>query len=390
VPDDLTGPPATPDRAATAPAAATPLVGTPPAGQGGARPPRRPSWLHAALLSFIVIVVGGALGAAGYRLERTYSVRPPAIARTSGGWTITGRRLHEFSGLGMNGPRLIWRDGASIEYVHLGEGTIRVLGPGPGLYTTWDPAIGPRYAVWFEAERQASVAAKAIVYDTQSGRRWTAVDVGSVRSYPAISGDVAVWCSARTIGVPSINGMRVGGGEAFDVAAGTGAPVISGGLVAWATSWTGPFVAADLAGGTTWPVTASLTSDKLTGIALAGRTFVWGQGSDQTGSGVVAAVSVDGGGTTTLASGLSGLAGPAYDGTTVVWAQRIGDPSQLGASAHPFGGFRVMGRRLGGGPAFLIAQVAGTVSEVAVSDGVAAWIASEGGSSWIQTTRIPR
>jgi len=62
----------------------------------------------------------------------------------------------------------------------------------------------------------------------------------------------------------------------------------------------------------------------------------------------------------------------------------------LGASAHPFGGSRVMGRRLGGGTAFLIAQVAGTVSEVAVSNGVAAWIASEGGSSWIQTAAIPR
>ena len=377
--------------AAAAPAPAAPLVAGLPADRAGARPPRRPSWLRAALLSLIVIVAGGALGAAGYRLERTYSIRPPAIARAGEGWTITGRRLHEFSGLGMNGPRLIWRDGASIEYVHLGEGTIRVLGPGPGMYTTWDPAIGPRYAVWFEAERQASVAAQAVVYDTQSGRRWTVADIGAARSYPAISGDVAVWCSAKTIGVPSINGVRVGSGESFDVAQGNGAPVVAGGLVAWATSWTGPFVAADLADGTTWPVTAGLTSDKLTGIALAGRTLVWGQGSGETGSGVVAAVSVDGGGTTTLASGLSGLAGPAYDGTTVVWAQRVGDPpGVLGASAHPFGGSRVMGRRLGGGTAFLIAQVAGTVSEVAVSDGVAAWIASEGGSSWIQTAAIPR
>jgi hypothetical protein len=392
VPDELTG-----SDAATSPptaAALSPTEPAPPVGAAAdaadARPPRRPSWLRAALLSLIVIVAGGALGAAGYRLDRSYSIKPPAITRSTHGWTITGRRLHEFSGLGMNGPRLVWREGASIEYVHLGEGTIRVLGPGPGMYTAWDPAIGPRYAVWFEAERQASVAAQAVVYDTQSGRRWTAADIGSVRSYPAISGDVAVWCSARTIGVPSINGMRVGLGETFDVAPGDGAPVVAGDLVAWATSWTGPFVAADLAGGTTWPVVASLTRDKLTGIALAGRTLVWGQGSDQAGSGVVAAVGVDGGGMTTLASGLSGLAGPAYDGTTVVWAQRIGDPPHAAASAHPFGGFRVMGRRLGGGPAFLIAQVAGTVSEVAVSDGVAAWIASGGGSSWIQTTTLPR
>ena len=37
----------------------------------------------------------------------------------------------------------------------------------------------------------------------------------------------------------------------------------------------------------------------------------------------------------------------------------------------------MMGRRLGGGPAFLIAEVAGTVSEVAVSGDVAAWIAQQ-------------
>jgi len=391
VPDELTGPDAALGQPADAAAPAAPLAGNSPTDEAGARPRRRPSWLRAALFSLIVVVVGGALGAAGYRLERTYSVRLPAIVRTGDGWTITGRRRHQFSGLGLSGPRLIWQDGASIEYVRLGEGTVRLLGPGPGMNSTWEPVIGPRYALWFEAERSSSIVARAVAYDTQSGRRWTVADVGSVRSYPAISGDVAVWCSAKTIGVPSINGVRVGGGEAFDVAAGSGAPVVSGDLVVWASSWTGPFVAADLVGGTTWPVTASLSGYRLTGIALAGRTLVWGQGTDQTGSGVVATVGVDGGGTTTLASGLSGLAGPAYDGTTVVWAQRVGDPpGALGTSAHPFGGFRVMGRRLAGGPAFLIAQVAGTVSEVAVSDGVAAWIAKDGGSSWIQTTRLPR
>ncbi len=391
MPDDLTGPRAAPDPAPAAqPLTPTASPGAPAANRAGARPPRRPSWLRAVLFSLVVLTAGAALGAAGYRLERTYSVRPPGITRTGDGWTIIGPHQHEFSGLGLDGPRLIWQDGASIEYVHLGEGTVRLLGPGPGMYTTWDPAIGPRYAVWFEAERSSSIAVQAVAYDTQTGRRWTVADIGSARSYPSISGDVAVWCSARTIGVPSINGVRVGGGEAFEVAPGSGAPVVSGGLVVWAATWTGPFVAADLVGGTTWPVAADLTRDRLTGIALAGRTLVWGQGTDQTGSGVVAAVGVDGGGTTTLASGLSGLAGPAFDGTTVVWAQRVGDPPKAGGSAHPFGGFRVMGRRLGGGPAFLIAEVAGTVSEVAVSGDVAAWIASGGGSSWIQTRRLPR
>ena len=64
------------------------------------------------------------------------------------------------------------------------------------MRATWDPAVGERYGVWFEAEREASLAAQAVAYDTQTGRRWTVADIGSVRSYPAISGDVAVWRSA--------------------------------------------------------------------------------------------------------------------------------------------------------------------------------------------------
>lgn len=367
-----------------------PLTPAAPAEGAGSRPPRRPSWLRAALVSLAVVAVGAALGGAGYRFERTHSVRPPTIERAGGGWTITALQGREFSGLGLNGPHLLWQDGASIEYIDLEIGAIRLLGPGPGMHTTWDPAVGPRYAVWFEAEREASIAAEAVAYDTRTGRRWTVADAGAVRSYPAISGDVAVWCSARQLGAPSINGVRVGSGQLFDVAAGTGAPVVSGGLVVWATTWTGPFVAGNVGGGSTWPVAATLTRGRLTGIALAGRTLVWGQAPDEAGTGVVACIDVDAGGTTTLAAGLAGLAGPAYDGRTVVWAERFGDPPEAVPSSHPFGGFRVMGRRLGGGPAFLIAEVAGAVSEVAVSGGVAAWIASDAGRYWIETARLPQ
>ena len=72
--------------------------------------------------------------------------------------------------------------------------------------------MGERYAIWFEAERQASLATQAIAYDTETGRRWTLGDVGSVHSYPAISGDLAVWCSAKAIGRPAIHGVRIGSG----------------------------------------------------------------------------------------------------------------------------------------------------------------------------------
>ena len=353
-----------------------PPLAAPGTGEG---PARRPSWLRAAVLSLVVLAAGSLLGAVWYRLERSASVEPPTVEQTVHGWRITTHRHSEFSGLGLSGDRLLWQNGAAIEYLDLGSGRLRLLGPGPGMRTTWDPAVGDRYALWFEAERESSLAARAVAYDPQTGRRWTVAEIGSVRSYPAISGDVAVWCSARQIGVPSINGVRVGSGETLDVASGSGAPVVSGGLVVWATSWTGPFVAKDLVSGASWPVTPALASGKLTAIALAGRTLVWGQATGASGSGMVAAAGVDGGGTRTLAAGVTGLAGPAYDGRTVVWGEETAS------------GGRVMGRRPGSGAAFVIADVDGGVKEVAVSGDTVAWIEAAGDSSHsIAVRRLPR
>ena len=92
---------------------------------------------------------------------------------------------------------------------------------------------------------------------------------------------------------------------------------------------------------------------------------------------MVATVDVDAGQTTTLATGLSGLAGPAYDGRTVVWAEKTAT------------GARVMGRRLGGA-AFPVATVAGPVSEVAVSGDTVAWISHSGDTYSIATASLPR
>ena len=165
----------------------------------------------------------------------------------------------------------------------------------------------------------------------------------------------------------------------FQVAPSYGAPVVSGQLVVWTQSWTGPFFAKELGSNTSWPVVAGLSDGKLTGMALVGRTLVWGQSSPAPGSGVVATANVDGGGTTTLAAGLTGLAGPAYDGRTVVWGESAAD------------GGRVMGRRLGGGPAFIVAEIAGKVGDVAVSGDTVALIQSpDGAPSVIVTARLPQ
>jgi hypothetical protein len=365
VPDDLThdatglaAPEAFRPLGEPAPA---PLDGAPSADAGG--PARRPSWLRALLVSVAVLAAGAALGAAAYHYERSASVQPPTVERAGDGWVVTAHQQREFSGIALSAEGLFWQNGAAVEYLELDDGRLRLLGPGPGMRTTWDPAAGERYVVWFEAERQESFAAQAVVYDTETGRRRTFAEVGSVRSYPSLSGDIAVWCSALTVGAPSINGARIGSDTPFEVAAGDGAPVISGSLVVWAQSWTGPFVAAELASGTSWPVTASLSGGRLTGLSLAGRTLVWGQSSEADGSGVVSTVDVDGGGTTVLAKGVTGLSGPAFDGRTVVWSERTP------------GGDRVMAARLGG-DTYEVAAVDGAVKEVAVSGATVAWIAA--------------
>jgi hypothetical protein len=318
------------------------------------------------------------LGAVGYNAERSAGIRLPVVTRTDTGWLLTAREQREFSGLGLSGRRLIWQDGASIEYMDLDRGDALLLGPGPGMRTTWDPAIGDRYAIWFEAERQVSVAAQAVVYDTRTGRRWVRQDVGSVSSYPAISGDLAVWSSAMTLGEPAVWALHIIGDEpAAQVATGYGAPVVSGGLVVWARSWTGPFEAKELSTDTTWQAVGGLSTGKLTGLALFGRTLVWGQASKEDGSGIVEACSVDGGDTQTLASGVDGLSGPSYDGRTVVWGEK-----------GEGGGGRVMARRPAAGTTSVLAETSGAVTEVAVSGDLVAWIEHDAAGYSIVVRRL--
>jgi len=336
--------------------------------------------VRAGLLSLIVLLAGAALGGIGYHVERTYAVQPPTVTETADGWRISSRHGRLFSGLALSGPRLLWQNGPSIEYFDLASGRLRLLGPGAGMRVTWAPAVGERYATWFEAERDGSLAATAVAYDTVSGRRWKVADVGSVYSYPALSGETAVWCSATEIARPRIGGVRIATGTTFDVADGYGTPVVSDGLVVWAQGASGPFTARELSGGETWPVVPSGASGELTSLALSGRVLAWGQLAPAGQTGAVAATSVDSGETRVFATGVTGLAGPAFDGATVVWAER-------GTSAAHY---RVMGRRLSGGQAFEVASVSGTVVEVAVSDRTVAWIAHAGGSYRVETTELPR
>ncbi len=367
------------------PLAAGPPAGSPaperPAGSEGGRgrPRSRPSWLRAGLVSILVLLVGAVLGTAWFRMERAYSLRPPAVAETTDGWRVIGGPGRRFSGLALNGPRLLWQNGPSIEYLDLTSGKLRLLGPGPGMRSTWAPAVGERYAVWFEADRTGGLAAQVVAYDTGSGRRWPLADIGSVYSYPAVSGETAVWCAAAKIGEPRLGGALISTGAPFDIAPEYGTPVVSDGLVVWARGPSGPFTARELSGGRPWSVAAGTPGGELTGFALAARALVWGQVTPGGDSGSILAAPVDGGEAQAVATGVAGLVGPAFDGRTVVWAERDDDASA----------YRIRGRRLADGPAFTIAAVPGPVTDVAVSGDVAAWLATAGGGALVETTELP-
>jgi hypothetical protein len=388
VPDEVRdGVPAGPAAGATQPAGpppsvdqpAAPPVAAPPAQGADGHPKRRPSWLRAVLWSLVVLIAGVALGAAGYHAERSAGFAMPIAERTDTGWLLSAPDQHELTGLGLSGGHLIWQDGASIEYMDLDRGKVLLLGPGPEMRTTWDPAISDTYAIWFEAERSESVAAQAVVYDISRGRRWVRAEIGSVNSYPAVSGDRAVWSSAVDLGEPAVWGVQIGGDEPpYQIAPGYGAPVVSGNLVVWARSWTGPFTAKEIETGVTWRAADGLTNGKLTGLALFGRTLVWGQSGAEDGSGVVAACDVDGGRTRAVAEHVTGLSGPAYDGRAVVWGEKAA------------GGSRLMARRLDDGDAFVVATTAGTVTEVAVSDHLVAWIQHDASGYAIVVRELPR
>jgi predicted small integral membrane protein len=268
--------------------------------------------------------------------------------------------------------------------IDLDSGRIRWLGPGAEARATWPPALGGRYAVWFETADPGRRGAEVIAYDTERGRRWPVARLGDVYSLAAVSGDVAVWCTADPDGEPRVAGLRIASEEPLELAPEYGVPVVSGDLVVWGRGTTGPFTARELSTGRTRPVAAGGLGGELTAYALAGRDLAWGQLEGSGGR--VAVVDVDTGATRVLASGVPGLVGPAFDGTTVVWVQAASG-SSAGVAA---GTSAVMGRRLDGGATFEVATVEGRVTEVAVSGGTVAWLATVRGAPRVETKELPR
>ena len=128
------------------------------------------------------------------------AVQPPAIEQTGDGWRITGQRGREFSGLALNGPRLHLA-GRRLHRVRRtwARATMRLLGPGPGHAHHLGPGgrRALRRLVRGRAARRASPRRRS-----PTTRRPAAAGPSGRRRLrrtriPAISGDLAVWCSAQ-------------------------------------------------------------------------------------------------------------------------------------------------------------------------------------------------
>jgi hypothetical protein len=352
--------------------------GTPPAAPAlvtEAQPPLRLLDLRAVLVALLVLLVGAALGAAWFAAEQHSSGLPRPV-RAGDGWTIAGAPGHPFNGLSLSGDALAWQDGALVLYMDLRNGRVHLLGPGPGHGLTWQPAASSRYVVWFEGD--SADAARVYSFDLASRRRRAAGAVVRPLSYVRASGGEAVWTQRAVSGaLAQLVVLDLAGGRRRTLAVPPGQPTVDGALVALARQDpAGDGVElVDLATGAQRTV-VSVPSGTLTGVSLSGRRLAWVVGGGG-GQGRVLVQNVDTGISTLVATG-AGLLGPSLSGELVVWAQ---------AAA---GGDEIMGRRLGGGPAFRVAAAGGDVQVVRVSGRTVAWLVrAAGGRSVIHTTQAP-
>jgi len=368
--------------------AAPPRVASPLSSGAGTKP--HVSEARALLLTALVLIAGVALGVAGFFVERGMSTWRPEIKRTASGWRVVQTHGAPFSGMALGGDTLVWASDPSIVLMDLRSGRLKLLGPGPLVQATWDPAVSQRYVVWFEAAATSAGEGSAWVYDSATRRRRQLATLGGVLSLPSASGSRAAWCTTTLGGGPGIVAVDIPTGEQFSVAPEYGEPVIDGDLVTWPKR-TGPtgmpaaWALVDLARDRRWSIVpaATLRNAHFLGCDLSGRTLVWGETDPASGRSRVVAQNVDDGVGSVVAEmsgGAALISAPSIDGDLVVWAETL-------AAAT---GTRIMGRRLGGGPSFIVREVGDGVLSTAVGGDTVAWLAQHGQTSSIETAKVPR
>jgi len=361
-----------------APAAAPSLEGSVASQPPDCRAQGHATWARTLVAAAVVLAVGASVGALSFFVERALWLHPPVTTRSADGWRVESRHGRRFSGLALCGERLIWQNGPSIELLDLAAGKLRLLGPGPGMRATWAPAIGERYAVWFEAVSGKASTADVIAYDSVVGRRWKVAEIGEVYSLPSLSGTTAVWCSANG-SATAVSGVDIVTGERLAIADGYGSPHISQELVVWSAHDAWPLTARDLTSNRTWSVVPAAAGGRFAQIVLAQRVLAWGQPAVGGSATSVMKAGVGGGTTQVVAAAVAGLEGPAFDGTTVAWAQD-----------GPAGAGGVVMARRGESPAFVVATRSTPILEVVVSGSTVAWLTQQGDVSVIETGELPR
>ena len=353
----------------------------------GAAPARAHSWARALLASGLILLMGTALGAAGFVFEQSRATWRPQIAPTNGGWRISTSHGLRLGGSALAGEHLAWEAGPFTLLTDLRSGRSKLLGAAGTAGSASAPSMSARFVVWLEAPSTVDRDAVVWVYEISRGRRTRLSGVQGISQSPAVSGTTAVW-EADGAASPQINGADLVTGRRFSLGESGGASelIISGALVAWAARPADPaappvITVADLADGRRWNVApyADGREGSLLGIALAGRTLVWARATTASPATQIIAYDLDTSAVRTIAQAAE-LVPPAADGDLVVWAQ----PSAAG-------GTQVTGARLNGEPFPIAAVPGGSMRSVLVSGKTVAWHVAGAFlfDTYLQTVEIP-
>ena len=332
-----------------------------------------------------MVVVGALLGVAGFAADQTHSDWRPHATKTALGWRVTQPSV------GVNQPslagdHLAWQAGTYTVAMDLRTGKARLLGNAGDAQSLTPPAASPNAAVWVADAPGSHANTLVYVYDFSSGRRRHLSQTSADLDTPAIAGESVYWLRGEG-SATAVVACDLASGKQQVLASGSGLGsflLADGTLVVWSRQShpSAPFVLTmlDTADGTTTDL--ALPGQSSGAIfdtpVLAADTLAWLR-TDDRGSSTIDTYDLR----TLVARQITAgrnLVGPAFDGTTVVWAQ----PATTG------GGEVVMGLRLTGGPAFQIAQVPDGVQYVMVSGDRVAWWVGTGPSSWLGVSRLPR
>lgn len=368
--------------------AAPPVTGiAEPLRPDAAPPPRGRPRLRALLASLLVVLAGAALGAGGYAFEQAHSVWRPHVTPTNDGWRLTTSHGLRLSGAALSGDHIAWDAGPFTLLTDLSSGRTRLLGAAAFAGQASLPEASSAYVTWLEVPPGSSGVLIPWVFELASGRRWRMTGLQGVTRTPVVAGADAVWLAALGPGLGQVvRAAEIGGTRRSAIAQtdNAGALIADGPLVAWMSVRPAAPPVITVAS-TTGPLTRQIapfaegSTEQLVGFALAGRYLVWARTEWPDQAGQVLAFDVDTGATRVLAQA-AGIGTVAAGDDLAAWTQ-----------ADQKSSTDVMGRRISGGPAFLVARVTdGRVARVYAAGDTVAWLVDGRPlfDTYLQTSRV--